>query len=667
MNMSATNEALADGTPAAAPPPQGSLRSRILSGSLTLLIGSGLVGVANLVYNVAIARMLGPAEFGQATAVYTLLMLMSAVTLSFQIVCTKLVANHPMATEKAAVYSGLHRKAWVFGIAIALLMILSKGVIATYLNLPDPFLIVLLALGTMFYVPLGARRGCIQGTCAFHLLAINLIVEGLVRLGGAFLLIKLGMGVTGAVLASVAAVIIAYLFASPGPGLVFVRGLTVPTSFREGLQAIVFFAGQVIINNFDIVLVKHFFASEEAGLYAAVALVGRFVNMCAWSVVSSMFPVSAAARSEGRGSKSVLPMSLLLVCLVVGCIIFVLWAVPGFFWRVIFGAQFELSGYGEIANLLILYAVTTGVYSLTAVVIAYEMSRKIANTGWIQLAFSGMLVLGMSWFHSSLREVILVQLVLMIMLLVVVMVPVLTSAAGPREERELPAGGGEVHKRRALSQHEVIAEFLKNEFHHPEFDDYRARFEHLVTRPDMNDSNENGLRRALLFLRRGPMWRELPNDTQWWEVELTRHDLSRIRVFPRAQWRRMARGNFYLTEIADRMREALNADSNDEFFSKLRRLGQAEILNTTVLLIGVDERQPLTILDGNHRVAAGMVAVPSSVPARFRFICGFSPRMTECCWYETNLNTLWRYAKNLLRHIAYRPEADIQSFLNNDI
>ena len=60
------------------------------------------------------------------------------------------------------------------------------------------------------------------------------------------------MGVTGAVLASVAAVIIAYLFATPGPGLVFVRGLRVPTSFREGLQAIVFFAGQVIINNFDI-------------------------------------------------------------------------------------------------------------------------------------------------------------------------------------------------------------------------------------------------------------------------------------------------------------------------------------------------------------------------------------------------------------------------------
>ena len=37
----------------------------------------------------------------------------------------------------------------------------------------------------------------------------------------------------------------------------------VPIAFGEGLQAIVFFSGQVIINNFDIILVKHFFVSDR--------------------------------------------------------------------------------------------------------------------------------------------------------------------------------------------------------------------------------------------------------------------------------------------------------------------------------------------------------------------------------------------------------------------
>ena len=649
--------------------PAPSVRLRIVSGSLILLTGSGLVGVANLIYNIGVARLLGPVGFGQATAVYTLLMLMSAVTLSFQIVCAKLVANHNSPSEKAAVYSGLHRKAWRIGIGIGLLMFVGRGQISSYLNLRDSYLIVLLAVGTAFYVPLGARRGCMQGIYAFRMLAANLIIEGLVRLGGALFLINQGMGVTGAVLACVAAVIFAYLFARPSSRLEFQKGLTVPTSFREGLQAIVFFVGQVVINNFDIVLVKHFFASEEAGLYAAVALVGRFVNMCAWSVVSTMFPVSAASNPLERGNRSVLVTSLSLVLLIVGVVVFGLWMVPGFFWRVIFGPQFEVSGSGAIARLLILYALTTGVYSLSAVMIAYEMSRKIANTAWLQLVFSAALVLGICWFHDSLRQVILVQLALMLLLLVVVAVPALAPRMAESERLAEVSPGG-LRRRRLLSQDEVIAEFLRNEFHHAEFDRYRIPFQRMVMAPNLGDVQENHLRRTLLFLRRGPMWRELPLDTHWFEVELTERDLPRIRVFPRAQWRRIAQGNFYLSEITHRLREKLEQRGPHPFLDHLRELGrniQEDSVNTTVLLIGIDERQPLTILDGNHRIAASMLAFPTTVTRRFRFICGFSANMTQCCWYKTNVVTLMRYGKNLFRHFTYDPEAEIQTYLPSNL
>src|SRR5882762_4063734 len=64
--------------------PAKTLKSQLLGGSLTLLAGSGLVGVTNLIYNVATARLLGPAGFAHATTVYTILMLISGITLSFQ-------------------------------------------------------------------------------------------------------------------------------------------------------------------------------------------------------------------------------------------------------------------------------------------------------------------------------------------------------------------------------------------------------------------------------------------------------------------------------------------------------------------------------------------------------------------------------------------------------
>ena len=79
-----------------------SLHARILSGSVVLLLGSGLTAAINFAYNVAVARILGPAAFGHATAVYTLLTLISAVTLSFQIVPAKVVAQQSTLETKGA-------------------------------------------------------------------------------------------------------------------------------------------------------------------------------------------------------------------------------------------------------------------------------------------------------------------------------------------------------------------------------------------------------------------------------------------------------------------------------------------------------------------------------------------------------------------------------------
>jgi hypothetical membrane protein len=91
---------------------------------------------------------------------------------------------------------------------------------------------------------------------------------------------------------------------------------------------------------------------------------------------------------------------------------------------VIFGSRFVETGW-----LLALYAAATGLYSLSVVFIAYEMSRRIANTGWLQLVFSGALVLGIGVFHHTLREVILVRVVLMAIMLVLVSLPFLRKQA----------------------------------------------------------------------------------------------------------------------------------------------------------------------------------------------------------------------------------------------
>jgi len=658
-------------TPVRKGPQAKALKSQLLGGVITLLAGSGLVGVTNLAYNVVAARLLGPTGFANATAVYTILMLLSCITLAFQVVCAKYIAKDDSAESRLSIFANLHQRAWIAGLAIGLLLFLFRGPLSEYLNLPDASLMSLLAVGTAFYIPLGVRRGYIQGIRAFGPLAVNFMLEGLVRLGGVYVLIRMGMGVKGAVLASVLAVIVAYLAALPSPGITSLRFRGLAISSGEGLQAIVFFAGQTVINNFDIVLVKHFFPPVEAGFYAAIALVGRLVNMCAWSVVNTMFPVSAGAGGDEHEASPVLFSSLSMVFLILAGLIFGLWMIPNFLWKTLFGAQFAVGSYGMLAPLLILYAITAGIYSLSSVIITYEMSRKIANTSWLQLAFSAALALGVYLLHHTLRQVIWVQLVLMLILLFVLMIPLLRNQLTPKALGTYRS----LRVRRQLTEEEVMAEFLRSEFHHPEFDDYRREFESLVQHPDLKSSRENSVRQALLFLRRGTMWRELPADTKWFEVDLSPQDLDRVRFFPRAQWRRLAEGSFYVKDVIEQLRARQGEggpekSGEDQFISKLRFLSSAvgtDAFSPTVLLIGIDRKRPLTILDGNHRMAATLLG--QSVPSlrHLRFICGFSPEMIHCCWYHTNVNTLFRYLKNVVRYFSYDPETDIGRFQEREL
>ena len=394
--------------------------TRILGGSIIMLLGSGLVSVVNFGYNVAVARMLGPTAFGHAAAAVTLLMLVSAITLSFQLVCAKLVAKTEVKSERAAVYSSLLKQSWGVGLVLGSALLLASGPVARYLNLPSPLIVILLALGITFYIPLGTKRGGMQGVCDFTKLSWNYILEASVKFCGALCLIGLGYGVNGAVAAISISVVLAYFIPPASEELRIASTDRVKTSFREGMQAIVFFTGQVVINNIDILLVKHFFPADSAGQYAAVALVGRVIYFASWSVVSAMFPISAAAQPK-KENVSVLVVPILIVLGISITFIVGLSLFPDPVLRAVFGAGFQ--GGARLDGLLSLYAAATGTYSLGVVLMAYEMSRRIANTGWLQLAVSGAIVVGIYLFHSSLHEVVLVQLVLMVGLLMIVSIP----------------------------------------------------------------------------------------------------------------------------------------------------------------------------------------------------------------------------------------------------
>ncbi len=641
------------------------LQARIISGSIVLLSGSGLNTGINLAYNIAVARYLGPTGFGHATVIYTILVLLSAVTLSFQIIATKMIAQQESSANKAAIYRFFHRASWAGSIAVALLLVAFQGPISGYLNLPDANLITLIAVGAAFYIPLGARRGYIQGTCGFRSLALNLVIEQAIRLGGSLALIGMGFGLNGVIAANSAAIAIAYYSArvklngrAPNP-------LRLSHAAHETFQAIIFFAGQMIINNCGIVLVNHFFLAREAGYYAATAMVGRVIFSFSQAVVNSTFPLVAGTSNEERKDFRVIATSLALVLGVGLTITIGLCFAPPELWSRLFGNGFAIAGKYNLPYLLALYALATVIYSLAGVIITFEMSYKIANTSWVQLMISGVLIVGICEYHSSLREVVLVQLGLMCLLLVFVAIPFLINSLTDPKDILQPGSSRPLRLICRVSEDVAIAEFLKSDFNGPAFREYHNTLGNIVKSPNFEDAHENAKRRALLFLRHLYLWREIPSDTEWYEAEITTDDLSSIRMFPRAQWRKVANGRYSTLSVSEgiqKRRDQLDAQFVSKIDAISRRFDAEDPELSAVLMIGVSDSDPVTVIDGNHRVMAAMLHSPQAI-RKLRFICGLSPRMTECCWYRTNMMTLFRYAKNVLTHSTRNPAAELSRLL----
>ena len=176
----------------------------------------------------------------------------------------------------------------------------------------------------------------------------------------------------------------------------------------------------------------------------------------------------------------------------------------------------------------------------------------------------------------------------------------------------------------------VYWQFLRSEMYkipdHPEKDQLAA----LISRPDFDDIIQNYKRRRALFAIRWPLLAQLPNPLEWHRATLQLGDLEKLRLIGRCGWDGKARHNV-LGDIQFPM--AFDAGGQEEIANILGRITTPGF-DKTMLLLAQNTDGPFTILDGNHRATAMMVAklnggfTEDNVKANI----GVSPRMGVCYW-----------------------------------
>ncbi len=421
-------------------------RSR--NGETAFLATAFAVHAGNYAFNLLMGRGLGPAAFAELNLVVTFLLLLTLATHTIQLSAARATAQLDVSAPRAdldTLHRWMRRKALVTGTVLGLGMVAGAPLLQRLFASPSPLPYQVFGLGLPALVLLGADRGRLQGLASFRRLAVTNVVEMVVRLVGGIALVELGLGVPGAVAAITASFVAASLVARPGDlaprpasttDLARVR-TAVPLLLGPSLALL---AGQVLVANGDVLVVKASSPAAAAGQYAVLALLGRVVFYATATMVELAFPLVARKVSAGADPRRLLQLQLAAT----GAMGIA--AVGGL---ALWGEQIIVLAFGAdyapIAPLAWRYTVATALFSLAYVLASDQLAKGRGRPAGLLLA-AGLVQLGAVVVRrGDLAAVVDVQIACMATLLVVTAAAHRLRAHAParlRADIPLPAPAG---------------------------------------------------------------------------------------------------------------------------------------------------------------------------------------------------------------------------------
>jgi len=394
------------------------IRSKKISDEQLFMLSVLVVNAGNYIYNLILGRILDPGQFADAAVLITFLSVLSFVAMTFQLVTAKF--SVVFETNLFMIFiSKVYKNALFVGISFGGIIIIFSKQLQQILNTSSSNMFTVFGIGMPLYFLMSVNRGVFQGKKAFKYLSITYQSEMLSRL-----VITLGLLLAFNIQSPL--VIALGIFFSFCFGLIpfnfkslsfktslgiaqnqlkLVRKFFIITAFYE--------LTQIIINNSDILLVKHYFESYEAGLYASLAIIGRIVYFIAWMFVMLLLPTVVELKKEGKATAPVLFKYVGYITIVAAVIILSYALFPKTAISLLFGES-----YLAMAPLLWKYALATGLFAISNIFAYYYLSLDRFMPVVLSGIF-GMLQMGLIiFFHDTLEQVVHIQIIAMMLLLV---------------------------------------------------------------------------------------------------------------------------------------------------------------------------------------------------------------------------------------------------------
>lgn len=417
------------------------LFSPLVKGSFLLAVASLLGNLLNYFFNLLVGRSLGPSLYGAFGSLISIVTIVLALASGVQIVSAK-HASRFMVGKKEKIHSlfiVLNKKMAMVGLLVFLLFASLSPFIARFLKLPNylPVLFLSFIFLIAFLVPVA--RGILQGLQKFFFLSMATTLEAGIKFFAALILLALGFSLNGAIVALILGMFISYV-------VVFFplrkmlsqsqdsQALKIKKIKEDTLAVTLFYLGSTLLITLNIIFVKYYFPSFEAGLFVSVSTLSLIIYYLISAIVAVSLP-QISQEFHGEGNHLKILKEAIVLALTIGIIITLIYFLfPSGIVKIFFGQQYLMA-----AKYLGLYALAIIFYSLAQLFVTYFFAVQENRPAYLPLAASAIFLALLSFFHQSLWQIISLSLAVNFLLFLALLIFLLALSKKDQQKIALPA------------------------------------------------------------------------------------------------------------------------------------------------------------------------------------------------------------------------------------
>ena len=295
------------------------LASDFIRHGAIVFVASTLINVFGYVFHFMLSRKLGVVRYGELSALNAAYMLSIVVPTIGSTIALKYAAGFHTAHDRerlAALTDRLLRSAGIGCVVALAILVAISGPVAAFLRVDDRAAVALAMTTIALSMAVGTIRGLYQGEEDFNGYAISLVLESLLKMVLGIGLVYAGFGVVGAFGGWALGSLIAFAYSALALASK-VRGvkrapLAIDASVLARTMAGVVSATVLlsIVQNADLIVVKHVADPTTAGLYGALSLAGKILLFLVAFVPLVVLPKATRLALAGKPPGGILLQAL---------------------------------------------------------------------------------------------------------------------------------------------------------------------------------------------------------------------------------------------------------------------------------------------------------------------------------------------------------------------